>query len=220
MKIYLISLLLLPLFGIAEETENRLQHFLPEDCYFSGAFKEVKQLPDVADLSSHGHFYFDCQLGLIWQTKAPLQHTLYYAIKGQHYEQKPGAAPKVLKGRAHKNLGRLLTSLLAGDSEWLLRYFKVDGQPQDASTKLDYSSLRLVTSQASWAKFITSLEISKLDTELGDQVHISMVGERQGTTKLLLDNFQVYLQAEQADCESLIESPQLCQLLASEHHAP
>lgn len=130
---------------------------LPQHCIFSAEFEQVQTLPDLPEpLQTKGKLYFNCNSGLIWQHLSPLQDTHIYTTSKSIYRLGSDEVLEKLSGRVHKNLGKLLTGIMAGDQSYLNRYFKTESS---TDTRLELSPKK-----KRMKKFITSLSITKADS--------------------------------------------------------
>jgi len=97
---------------------------LPESpCSFAGDFKQAKTVAGLnQSLESSGSFYFHCEEGVIWSTKAPVTETLIFSKSGDNFQIKENVVSK-LKTRQAKLLGKLLNSMMSSDQSDIEKKF-------------------------------------------------------------------------------------------------
>lgn len=108
---------------------------LPEQaCSFSGSFTQTKQIDGLSEpLISDGVFYYHCEEGVIWKTQNPILQTLVFRQNGKAFRVQDDEA-KPLAGAPTKLLGRLLNSLLGGDSDELFKLFEISNTANSSNT--------------------------------------------------------------------------------------
>jgi len=167
--IFLIALLVGT--GVAGQgttpADTALASLLPKSCELAGEFSQQKQVADLPkSLDSTGRFIFSCQQGLIWITQEPFRETLVYRKDGQHSVIIPGAEVEPLKGRIHRELGKILNNLIGADVDYLNAHFQLG--PSQSPTQL------LIPKNKRLRNYIAGITLSPLAD--GTQINI-MQGE-------------------------------------------
>ena len=195
-----------PTLGLAKDSHPLTIHptLLPETCVFSAAFKQTQTLADVPKpLISEGRLFFHCEGGLIWQQQSPLSETRVYTRDHRVFHSSASNTLTQTQGKLEKNLAKLLTGIMAGDTRYLNRYFKA---VQNSDTTLE-----LLPKGRRVAKFIARITIHKQaqgkeilwETTLGD------------TTLLHIHNIQYYSEYSPQQCQQLLApSEQSCLLIS------
>ncbi len=135
---------------------------LPNGCHLSGKFRQSKSIAGLHQpLISEGEFLYSCNAGLIWHTRAPIMESLIYGLEKPPAKLTDGVAIEVLDNRVHRQLGRLLNSLIGGDDGYLHKTF--DARKRDKLLVLAPKKKRM-------QKFISAIDL----TRQAQEAHITL----------------------------------------------
>lgn len=203
----LISLVASP-FSLANEPKPLSidATFLPQACVFSASFQQTQTLADVPKaLISEGKLFFNCNTGLIWQQSSPLPETHIYTTSHQVLRLTKRNHLEQSKSKLAKNLAKMLTALMGGNTNYLNRYFT-------ASYTGD-SQVELLPKRQRIAQFISRITISK-QPQLKQIFWENPIGN---TTLLKIYELQNYAQFSREQCiQALHHGEQSCQVLSDE----
>lgn len=118
-----------------------LATMLPDNCYFSGDFKQskkIKALPKA--LNSQGGFLYSCKLGLIWETQSPIKESMVFSTERLNFLVKDQHSAENMDSVQHDFLAKLLLGLMAADIQLIENEFELEISEADSQK----SSLTLV----------------------------------------------------------------------------
>ncbi|NOX26969.1 MAG: hypothetical protein GXP21_02020 [Gammaproteobacteria bacterium] len=203
--------------AVAGQEQTRLEALLPQHCFFTGNFlqkRNIKSLP--APLVSQGRFFYSCRAGLIWHIDSPIMETLIYTQAGLQFEIRPGQQPKQINSRLHSYLSVFLLNLMAANTDYLYKNFKVD--EASSSVELDKASkgslIRLTPLSKSVRRGLKKIELK----EEGSNRIIRIVNVNQESTELIISDVEKYIigdnQIASSACSSVSkENSLLCDVL-------
>jgi len=100
-----------------------------EACSFSGSFSQEKTIIGLdQSLESSGIFFYDCDIGIIWQTISPIKETLVLNKVGKSYiiaEDKI----KPMQSAQSKVISQLIMALVSNDNGYLTDQFQISRSP-------------------------------------------------------------------------------------------
>ena len=97
----------------------------PETCSFSGSFSQQKEINGIDQaLESNGVFFYDCQIGIIWQTLSPIQEALVLQKVGKSYIVTDDDK-KIMKSPQSKVISKLIMALVGGNDDYLADQFSI-----------------------------------------------------------------------------------------------
>ena len=174
---------------------QKLEKYLPQGCYHTGQYKQIKTLKDVKKpLITEGSFAFDCNQGLIWHTHLPIVETAIYKIEGDHSLLREDATLQKLDNRVHRTLGKLLNNLIGGNEDYLQQNFSITEQ-DDAAV--------LAPKNKQMKKFLQALIISKSENLIN--IHLDVV--EQDDFDIQIFSQQKLTSLDHSQCEHLPRVP-------------
>lgn len=119
--------------GTAITFPEEIRQFFPQTCRFSGTFTQAEQSSEQEPPEySNGVILFDCELGMILKTQAPVAKTEVLTAGSNHYVMDAVKGPVKLNGIANRLRAKLLLSMMRGDVDYMLEHF--DFEVADSST--------------------------------------------------------------------------------------
>ena len=133
----------------------------PADCRFSSRFSQERAFPDgVNYLKTSGKLYFDCAHGLIWAMEAPIASTQIFLASGDMYDLNFLGELRELENPIQRQVGSLLSALLAGDRQRL----ESDFAPQLSENTLELKPRSLLLKRALRSIVIRETEAERIVT--------------------------------------------------------
>ncbi len=185
-----------------------------QGCSFSGSFTQSKDVEGfVGPLLSAGVFFYHCEAGVIWKTKAPVSQTFVFRKSGKAYSLQQQKV-KALKSAQGKTLGRLLNSLIGGDQDQISAQFEITTRPeiecQEGSDTCEPSA-EVYILEPRKRSLKRGLKVIELDlaqtkkaegTEPSMSIGISMLDRKDQWTRIISSKVE--------NVESLMNSDLLC----------
>jgi len=107
-----------------QNIETLVKQWLPNHCYHSGEFEQLKSLQGLPDvLRANGRYFYSCEHGFIWQLVLPVSDVLVYSKNGSSYKIAADGEKQKLTGRAERAIAELLKGVLGGDISVLKKRF-------------------------------------------------------------------------------------------------
>lgn len=212
-KIFITIFLMLaaPLAAWADTTI--LSSYLLEGCYHAGEYQQHKTLAGMdKPLITDGSFAFNCNQGLIWHTQSPITETIIYKAQGDHLMVRADGSTQVLDSRAQRALGKILNTLIGGNSDYLQQTFSI--VEKDSSIRKENSakesSVELTPKNKQMQKFLHLLTI----TPQAESVNITLQLAEQETISIRVFARRSFTSLDQTQCEQLPKlPPQACNIL-------
>lgn len=101
-----------------------LRSFMPSHCVFVGSFQQTKK-NELLTLKSSGTLFYNCNFGLVWQSRLPFSETSIYKKNGLLYRIDEERNVEKLSSQAQVGLAKFLLRLLNADADYFLHTFVI-----------------------------------------------------------------------------------------------
>ena len=158
-----------------------LAGIFPTSCHFSGQFLQQKNIQGLpVPLQSDGDFFYSCDLGLVWSTKAPFQEAILYVNSAKNYRIDEQGEIKPLTGIARYIMSNVFVKLLKGDVDYFADEFVV--------TATENQSIELKPESEFMQKGVESIQFSKTQSpELGVALMVDVIDATGQVTQVGID---------------------------------
>lgn len=174
-------------------------------CVYSGHFKQQRSLTGTnVTLTSTGQFLYSCDQGLLWEMHKPGIESVVYTHAERHFQVRSGGRVKPLTGLVQSRVGKLLLSLLGGDSAEL---------SEDFDAQLDPSQPNLITLTPRKISLQQHIQKITLNSEKGI-MQVGIQAATSGNVDIQINQLVIPTQLPVVACASIsLHADQACRLL-------